>query len=689
MPGTEDEEPSRSLAVSSTRPRGRRTAAGGRHRVWLLTLLLGGLGFAVAGQAYFALRRQYLWDGVVIYLIGLSIFALLVWQMERSAAAGPGWASAVARLLTSNFWRLALSLLALAGAALAGRLAAVQPAAADFTFPVALWLGASVLVVAAQLPEPGGWRQRLRRIWPWLSERKLEAASVALWLGLAAALRLWQLDSVPYPFSGDEANMAIEARRVLKGELRNPFATGWLSHPAMWFFWQSHFVAWFGPDILGARLLSALVGTGGVAVLYLLARQMFGLAVGQLATALLVVYPFYLHFSRQALNNITDAALAPLVFFLLYRGLQRRENVTLALAGAALGLMQYGYLGSRVVPVVALAYVLLVLLREGRAATRLLGGLAVFAASALVVAMPIIFWYVVHPEDVSARLAIIGIFQSGWIDREAARTGKTIGELLFEQVERSFLAFNYYFDTGGHYRAPGPLLAFWPSVLFALGGTYAAMRLREERYVLLLLWIVLALVFGAVLTISPPFAPRLVVTIPAVCMLVALGLRKVAEYAGRVMALPGPPVALATVLVAGLLMLADLRFYFEQYAPRPYFTDANTEIGYVAGRYLASLGEGYEVYFLGAPRMFIGFPSIVFFSGEWRTSHKEVGQDILDPLPPGQRPAAVRGDRRLVFIFLPERLRELETVREFFPNGGVRKFGGRFGADLFTVYQVD
>ncbi len=689
MAGADYEEPAGTSSANAARPREGPAVTDRRSRAWLTALLLGSLGLAVIGQAYFVQRRQYLWDGVVLYGAGLLLFALLVRQMERPAAAGAGWASAVARLLAAQRLRIGLSLLALLAAAVAARLAVGLPASADFTFPLALWLGAAGLVVAAQLPRPGRWRQGLGRLWPWLCEHRLEVASVAFWVGLAGALRIWQLDRVPYPFSGDEANMAIEARKVLKGELHNPFATGWFSHPAMWFFWQSHFAAWLGSDILGARVLSALVGTGGVAAVYLLARQMFGLAVGQLTAALLVVYPFHLHFSRQALNNITDPALAPLVFFLLCRGLQRREKPTLALAGVALGLMQYGYLGSRIVPVIALVYVLLVLLGEGRAAPRLLGGLAVFVASALVVAMPMVFWYIVHPEDLNARLAIIGIFQSGWIDRESARTGKTVLQLLFEQAQKSFLAFNFYSDTGGHYRAPGPLLAFWPSVFFAFGGAYAALRLRDGRYALLLLWVALTLVIGGVLTTNPPFAPRLVVAIPAVCILVALGLRQVAEYAGRALAVPGPTLALATALVVGLLMLADLRFYFEEYAPKPYFGDPNTEIAHIAGRYLADLGEDYRVYFLGAPRMFIGFPSLVFFSGERHTSHQEVGVDILQTLPPGQRPAEVTGDRRLVFIFLPERLRELETVREFFPGGAVRKFGGRYGADLFTVYRVD
>jgi len=53
------------------------------------------------------------------------------------------------------------------------------------------------------------------------------------------------------------------------------------------------------------------------------------------------------------------------------------------------------------------------------------------------------------------------------------------------------------------------------------------------------------------------------------------------------------------------------------------------------------------------------------------------------------RPPMVQGEQRLVFIFLPERLGELETVQEFFPNGEARRFGGRFSDHLFTIYRID
>ena len=46
-------------------------------------LLLVGLGLALTGQFYFAYRREYVWDGVLLWCASALSFGLLVWRMRR------------------------------------------------------------------------------------------------------------------------------------------------------------------------------------------------------------------------------------------------------------------------------------------------------------------------------------------------------------------------------------------------------------------------------------------------------------------------------------------------------------------------------------------------------------------------------------------------------------------------------
>jgi len=66
-------------------------------------------------------------------------------------------------------------------------------------------------------------------------------------------------------------------------------------------------------------------------------------------------------------------------------------------------------------------------------------------------------------------------------------------------------------------------------------------------------------------------------------------------------------------------------------------------------------------YFFGAPRMYSDFGSIPFIAKDVRV------QDVLEPL--SGPPTFVDPNRKPVFVFLPERLGELERVKQAYPGG--------------------
>ncbi len=679
--GPEEEAASPTTGASSAAGQTRARRRWARQRVGGAVLLGGALAFALMGQYYFRARRDYLWDGVAYYVVAVGLFAGLVYWLERSTNE-PGAIAAWRRALAAHRLRAGMTIVGLALTLAAARATIAEPPPASFRGYLIAWALGVVLVVAAQWPAVTSWPTAWARWRPWLAAHAFELAALALWVLLAAFLRLWRIEQIPYPLSGDEAAMGLEARRVMAGELRNPFTVGWLSHPTLWFFGQAQVMALVGSNILGLRLLSALIGVTSVITLYLAAREMFGLAVAQIAAALLAAYPFHIHFSRQGLNNISDAWLTPLVFFFLLRGLRRREHWAMALAGVCLGLMQYGYLGSRVAPLVVAAFLLTLALGEREFIARHARGLLALVIGALAAGMPILFWYLRHPNDFSARLVIIGILQTGWLDAEMARTGRTAWQVLGEQLQRAFLAFNFYTDTGPHYHAPQPLLSFLPSIFFVFGVADALLHGRDRRMALLLWAVVLPLIFGGALTIGVPFAARLVVCIPAVCILVAWGIWRLSSLVGWLAAQRGTWAIGLAALITALVMVNDVRFYFGEYASKPYFSDMNTEAATVAGQYLANL-KGYQAYLFGAPLMYVDHPTLRYLAGDGERF------DVLEPLLPDQRPAMVTRERWLVFMFLSERLGELETVRRYFPGGETVQFGGRFRSHLLTIYRVD
>ncbi|MFL5802678.1 MAG: ArnT family glycosyltransferase, partial [Roseiflexaceae bacterium] len=177
------------------------------------------------------------------------------------------------------------------------------------------------------------------------------AALIGLTL-LALLARAVMIDGIPQNFGGDEGEMGMMARDVLRGQLISPFSTGWLSHPTLWFFMQALALRVFGNNIFGLRMLSVLIGTATIPALYLFARPLYGRSIALVAAALLAFYHFHIHFSRLALNNIVDPLLALLAFAAFFHGQRTRSLFSFTLAGVLLGLAQHFYMGGRLTPLV-------------------------------------------------------------------------------------------------------------------------------------------------------------------------------------------------------------------------------------------------------------------------------------------------------------------------------------------------
>ena len=68
---------------------------------------------------------------------------------------------------------------------------------------------------------------RLSRAW-WQAHSGV-VYTVGIIVLAAFLLRIWQVGSIPFTLAGDEGSQGVEAVNVIKGQLRNPFTTGWLA----------------------------------------------------------------------------------------------------------------------------------------------------------------------------------------------------------------------------------------------------------------------------------------------------------------------------------------------------------------------------------------------------------------------------------------------------------------------------
>jgi 4-amino-4-deoxy-L-arabinose transferase-like glycosyltransferase len=640
-------------------------------------LLLLCLTLAAAGQILISYSPEHSWIGIVAFAGSFVLLIVLVRSLEKGSLTRLEMQlfRAIADIFPSDPVGLILVVTGLASSLVATVYSQGREPSTRGWPSFGFWLTGVLALVVFIAREAA----RSRRAHEALRLSRLELAGVIGLTAGAFVLRFVRLADVPYPISGDEATVGLEGLRILTGSSNDMFRTGWSSQPYLSFLGPAMSMAQFGETLVGLRLFPVLAGTLTVPALYFLVRSMFSRTVAFLAATLLATMAFHLHFSRIAVNNVDATFLVCVGVGLLHAlGSTRRRHWFVA-AGLACGFSLYSFAGARVVFVIALLYVAY-LLATDREVRRSWTRLLLFVVAVGVAVLPTAVHFLQNTNIAFGRFSQMGVFQTGWLGQEVARTGHSAVFLLGRQLLRSFSMFVSTPAIGGFYNSPKPLLDPLWSIAFLLGMMFSWIRLPDPRHALLNIWFWSVLAFGGALILPPPHAERFLLAAPAVAVFAAWGVWNVWSIIGRI---SGKKVQVAGAFATvSLLAFSSVSFYFREYTPRYYFTEVNGEVGTELGRYLARQPRVQHVYFTGLPRMWYGsFASTEFLSGG------VPGEDF----PAGTVPDIRGKSRPLVFVALPHLRPELEAIRRVYPGGKLLVVPRRpnLREPLFFVYRLD
>ncbi len=380
------------------------------------------------------------------------------------------------------------------------------------------------------------------RRWVW-------AALAAVLLG-GLGLRLWGVrQGLPYVYNVDEYEhfVPIAVGMFAKGTLNphyfaNPPALTYLLH----FLFE---LAYGGPDGVVrtfalhpaevytlARVTVAVLGTVALWLLYLTGARLLGRAVGLLAAAIEAIAFMPVSYGHLALNDA--ATLAP---------------ATLSLLGTA-GVLRTGRVRDYVLAGVGLGLA---------CATKYTAGIVIVPLLVAILARALDAGADGHATLVGRRRALTGASLAGVCALAAFLIANPYALLDYhgfhaELVHQSTLSA----ESQGKLGAPkdGGLAYYlwsftwglgWAPSLAALGGAVTVWR-RERR----LGWLLVpaALLFVAFMGLQGRYFGRWLMPIfPVACLLAALFVAQVLDWAGRELSGPAPRAALAMLLVSALL----------------------------------------------------------------------------------------------------------------------------------------
>lgn len=501
-----------------------------------------------------------------------------------------------------------------------------------------------------------------------------EIALLAAVIAAAALPRLYRLDEFPANLHLDMAQWSVQVFALLDDRPRTLFTNGWAEIPMIGYLWSGLWTAIGGRTLAGARLASAAGGVLAIVVTYALARRLYGLCAALVVAALLVVNHGFVHFSRiqSYMDPIPFQVLAVLG---VLAGVECGRYAWFAVAGVAGGLSALAYHSGRITPPLLALLLGLLVLWYPRTVLRRWRGIVLFAATLGAMLAPQAAVYLSARATPYGRAEMYAWVRNGEIDYELLRA------TLEEGVPRVLGTFWFYFDAASQYGAHAP--AFFPPMATLLGMAVVAalLRPRDFRGLWLLAWGMSILAIGGILTLNPPFWPRLFGAFVPAALACAVavdalwrGARAAAGRAG------GPFGAAAVAALLALIGWQHLGFYQRHVLGIPAGGSAPTMrtewTQSIMGRDLRRWGRDAVVYIV-APNPIehsCRHPTMQFYDYGVDTYDARLVQDYLPFTDP----------RTAVIYFAPASASQADLVVERYPDTELTTFTDNLGQTAFV-----
>ena len=364
---------------------------------------------------------------------------------------------------------------------------------------------------------------------------------------IALGLRTWQLAENPPGLYLDEAAYGLDALSTLQGNFSIFYERNNGREPL--FIWLLALVF----SVVGAtpytiRLTAALCGALTVVSTWWMVRELLRFDSGAdlrrprwvaaWVALLLAVSYWHLSLSRLGFRAITSPLLITLAFALIWRtwnSLRARPgDVTIPpaawAAGALLGLSLYTYTAARAAPLLFLLSLALIWLRSrelGINRRALVRSCVAILGTMAAVALPLILYFLRHPEFFGEHAAYVSIFN----DRFSA--GDPLAALWTSSSQTVLMLVGLASDPNlRHNPAARPAFEWFWGIWLAIGLLSALVSWRKAAHFFALLWTGVFLAPVVLSAEGVPHSLRSIVLLPGLCLIAVLGM----EWAGGVLA---------------------------------------------------------------------------------------------------------------------------------------------------------
>lgn len=537
-------------------------------------------------------------DGLIVYAVAGAILAFILRRRGHQPAWDGLFAPPETPASAEPAWRrwASLALLVLSGVAAVVALDFFERQARQ---PVAWYLylaSIAFLIVAVYLSSTQPTNQL-----PNQPTNRTILIALTLILLLAAFMRLYQIDTIPYGLWYDEADNGLQVRRMIQDPNWRPIYVPSTNLPSHFLYLVLLAFRLLGQTTLALRLVAIVLGLLTVPAAYLAGRELFpnDRRLALVLAFFLAVSRWDVNWSRIGMHGVSVPLFELLTVGLLLQALRTGRLTTFAWAGVAVGMGLCFYTPFRLFPVVLALFLsvwFITRLSAGQIVARLRAAalpLLIFASAALLTVAPVAQFALQQPDVFWDRARKISILQDPNVT--------DVPSAVIQSTVKHALMFNYRGDRNGRHNLPGePMLDDVVGVLFLLGFVVGLTRLNRPKYLLLVLWATLMLAGGILsVTFEAPQSLRAIGTLPGAYALAVVPLELLLAEFEALFRLPWSRrfVQIALAALLAVVGWANYHTYFyrqaRDFAVWNAFATAETQLV----REIQRLRDDYDLYF--------------------------------------------------------------------------------------------
>jgi 4-amino-4-deoxy-L-arabinose transferase-like glycosyltransferase len=380
-------------------------------------------------------------------------------------------------------------------------------------------------------------------------------------VALGAGLRLFNLHSIPPGYHYDTRRVFDIVRRMAAGENFGVF----LSDPdlqvgSLYYYVVYYFMHLTGIQISAIRIVSSITGVIDVALVFLIAKRLFGGRVAALAGILSAVSFIQILFSRLDSPFTLVVTFSLLSIYFILRAFESGSPLDFAFSGFFTALNMFTYnSGKAIVPVLGLMFMyLLVSKKEREALLKNWRGILIFVIVFFAVFWPMLQFIIKYFPLYTERLNNFNYWRRP--DMNSWYTFVSI-------IESYALSFTAKGSVFAYSNLPGrQVFGVLDGIMFLSGLAYIFVNWRDKRCFFILSWLILAFLPGVFsVHVYHPYYGRALISLPVLAMICAVGIdilwRAFESKAGYMRAV----IPAAVVLIIAIPAISNVKDYFTVY----------------------------------------------------------------------------------------------------------------------------